>query len=235
MSVHLTEEEQLAVLKRWWKDNGKVVVIAILVAVAGYFAWTGWQDKQRAKAEDASERYESLLKLISVEPGKTLSEADRVTAEHIAGELKEKNSKTMYATSAAFFLAKLAVTAGDLDKAVKELQWVLSASSDVAITQLAHVRLARVYVAKESYADALAQLTEEPSKAFASEYAEVHGDILKAQGNNAAALTAYEKALADTDQQQQERVMILRMKADNLKLPGSPVMENAPPVEGSVQ
>lgn len=227
MSVHLTEEEQIEVFKRWWKENGKFILIAIIAGVVGYFAWTGWQDKQRAAAEDVSARYDSLLKLVKVEPGKTLSDADRATAEHIAGELKEKNSKTIYASSAAFFLAKLAVDSGDLDKAVKELQWVLDKKPDVATTQLAHVRLARVLIAKEAYSDALAQISDEPSKAFVAEYSEVRGDILKAQGNKAAALTAYEKAIAETDPQQQERIMVLQMKADDLKLPAAPATENA--------
>lgn len=227
MSVHLTEEEQIEVFKRWWKENGKFILIAIIAGVVGYFAWTGWQDKQRVAAEDVSARYDSLLKLVKVEPGKTLSDADRATAEHIAGELKEKNSKTIYASSAAFFLAKLAVDAGDLDKAVKELQWVLDKKPDVATTQLAHVRLARVLIAKEAYSDALAQISDEPSKAFVAEYSEVRGDILKAQGNKEAALTAYEKAIAETDPQQQERVMVLQMKADDLKLPAAPATENA--------
>ena len=236
MSIHLTEEEQVAVLQRWWKENGKIIAIAILVAIAGYFAWTGWQDKQRAKAEDASLRHDSLLKLVNAEPGKTLADADRVSAERIANELKEKNAGTMYATSAAFFMAKLAVGSGDLDKAIKELQWILSTKPDTAITQLAHVRLARVFIAKGSYDDALAQLKEEPSKAFTSEYLEVRGDILKAQGNKAAALTSYEKAIAGTDPQEQQRLMILQMKADDLKLPVATVEGSAQPiVEEKVQ
>lgn len=224
MSLHLTEEEQVEVLKRWWKDNGKIVVIAIVAAIGGYFAWTAWQDKQREKAEDASVRYESLVKVVTVEPGKTLTAENRATAEHLATELKDKNAKTMYAYSAAFFLAKLAVDGGDLDKAVKELQWIIAAKPDAATTQLAHVRLARVFVAKAAYDEASAQLAEEPSKAFAAEYAEVRGDILHAQNNKAAALTAYEKAIAETDPQQQERLMILKMKADNLK-PAAPSEE----------
>ncbi len=235
MSVHLTEEEQIAALKSWWRDNGKVIVGAILLSVAGYFAWTGWLDKQRVNAEDASLQYESLLTLVKVEQGQTLSDADRATAEHIAGQLKEKNSKSMYATSAAFFLAKAAVEAGDLDKAIKELRWILAAKPDVAITQVAKVRLARVLVAKGAFDEASAQLAEEPSKAFASEYAEVRGDILNAQGNKAAALTAYEKALADTDPQQQERLMILKMKADDLKLPVSAVESSSLPIEEKAQ
>jgi predicted negative regulator of RcsB-dependent stress response len=219
VSVHLSEEEQLEVLKRWWKEYGMVVVGAVVAAIVIYFAWTAWQDKQRVKSETASAQYESLTKLLNAQPGKALSEADRATAEHIAGELKDKNGSSLYAQSATFFLAKLAVDAGNLDKAVKELQWILAAKPDLATAQLAHVRLARVLVAKESYADALAQLNDVPSKAFASEYSEVRGDILKAQGNRAAALTAYEKAIADADPSQQEHSMVLQMKADELKVP----------------
>lgn len=217
MSVHLTEEEQLEVLKRWWKDYGKLIIGVIAACVVSYFAWTAWQDKQRVKAESASSQYDSLVKLLSVEQGKTLSDADKATAEHMANELKEKNGKTLYAQGAAFYLAKAAVDAGNLDKAVTELQWILSSKPDVATAQLARVRLARVYVAKAAYAEAQAQIAEEPSKAFASEYAEVRGDILKAQGKKDEAAAAYKKALETTDPQNQERSMVLQMKADELK------------------
>ena len=217
MSVHLTEEEQLEVLKRWWKDYGKVVMIAIIAAIAAYFAWTTWQEKTHAKKESASAQYDELVKILNVEQGKTLSDADKATAVHIANELKEKNGSGLYAQGAAFYLAQAAVDANDLDKAVKELQWILASKPDIATAQVAHVRLARVYVSKAAYTEAQAQLAEEPSKAFASEYAEVRGDILKAQGNKEAAATAYKKAIETTDPQQQERAMVLQMKADELK------------------
>jgi len=217
VSTHLTEEEQLEVLKRWWKDYGKTVIAAVVAAVVIYFGWTAWQDKQRVKAESASSQYDTLVKLLSVEQGKTLSDTDKATADHIANELKDKNGKGLYAQGAAFYLAKSAVDAGNLDKAVTELQWILSSKPAVATEQLARVRLARLYVAKAAYAEAQAQIAEEPSKAFASEYAEVRGDILKAQGNKEAAATAYKKALETTDPQNQERSMVLQMKADELK------------------
>lgn len=228
MSVHLTEEEQLEVMKRWWKDYGKIVITAIVVAIAAYFAWTTWQDKQRNKAESASAHYEELIKILNVEQGKSLSEADKANAEHIANELKEKNAKSMYAQSAAFYLAKAAVDAGNLDKAVTELQWILASKPEAAIAQLAHARLARVYVSKGAYTEALAQLAEEPSKAFASEYSEIRGDILKAQGDKAAAATAYKSALDTTDQQHQERAMVLQMKIDELKVADSAAAAAAP-------
>jgi predicted negative regulator of RcsB-dependent stress response len=232
VSVHLSEEEQLEVLKRWWKDYGRTVIIAVLVAVVGYFGYTTWQDQKRQKAEKASEVYEQLLKLANVEPGKTLTDSDKATIAHLAGELKDGNSKSMYAHSAAFFLAKLAVEDNKLDVAVNELKWVLSAKPEAATEQLARLRLARVLTAQKVYADALAQLSPEPAAAFTSEYAEARGDILKLQGDLDAARTAYEKALAATDPQQQERYMLLQMKVDDLKVDG-PV--SAAPAEEKAQ
>ena len=119
-----------------------------------------------------------------------------------------------------------------LDVAVNELKWVLSAKPEAATEQLARLRLARVLTAQKVYADALAQLSPEPAAAFTSEYAEARGDILKLQGDLDAARTAFEKALAATDPQQQERYMLLQMKVDDLKVDG-PV--SAAPAEEKAQ
>lgn len=229
MSVHLSEEEQLEVLKRWWKDYGRTIIIAVLVVVVGYFGFTTWQDQKRQAAEKASVMYEELLKLVNVEPGKTISDADKATVTHLAGQLKEANSKSMYAHSAAFFLAKLAVEDNKLDAAVSELKWVLSAKPDAATEQLARLRLARVLTAQKAYDEALAQLTPEPAAAFVADYAEARGDIFKLQGDLNAARTSFEKALTSIDPQQQERYMLLQMKVDDLKtndsVPAAPVAE----------
>jgi predicted negative regulator of RcsB-dependent stress response len=227
VSVHLSEEEQLEYLKRWWKENGKTIVIAVLIAVAGYFGVTGWKDHQQQKKEKASAAYEQLLKLVNVEAGKSLSEGDRVTIAHLAGELKSSATNSMYAHTASFFLAKLAVEANKLDEAASELKWVLSAKPDAATAQLARLRLARVLTAQKAYDEALSQLSPEPAAAFVPEYDEARGDILKLQGNLDAARTAYEKALSATEPQQQERYMLLQMKVNDLKTPPVP----APAIE----
>lgn len=219
MSVHLTEEEQIEALKRWWKDYGKFVVAAVVLGVVAYLGWGSWKDQQRAKAEKASATYEQLVKLINQEPGKTMSETDRAMAAQYANELKSGNSKSLYAQTAAFFLAKVAVEENKLDQAALELQWVLSAKPDVTTEQIARLRLAKVLTAKQSYDDALAQLAQEPAAALASEYSEARGDVYKLQGNLDKARSAYEAALTATNaQQQQERYMLLQMKVDDLKL-----------------
>jgi predicted negative regulator of RcsB-dependent stress response len=238
VSVHLTEEEQLEQLKRWWKENGKIIAIAVVVAVAGYFGVTGWQDHKREQAEKASAVYEQLIKMVNVEPGKTLTESDHATIAHLAAQLKTSSTNSMYAHTAAFFLAKLAVEANKLDEAATELKWVLSAKPDAATAQIARLRLARVLTAQKAYDEALSQLSLEPAAAFVPEYDEARGDILKLQGNLDAARTAYEKALSATEPQQQERYMLLQMKVNDLKAPATapvaaPVEATAPAAEAA--
>jgi predicted negative regulator of RcsB-dependent stress response len=218
VSVHLTEEEQLEVLKRWWKAYGKILITAVVIAVAAYLGWGSWKEQQRIKAEKASATYEQLVKLISQEAGKTMSETDRKMATQFANELKNGDKESLYAQTAAFFLAKVAVEENKLDQAVAELQWVLSAKPDVTTEQIARLRLAKVLTAKQSYDDALAQLAQEPAAALAGEYSEARGDIYKLQGNLDKARSAYEAALTATNAQQQERYMLLQMKVDDLKL-----------------
>lgn len=218
MSVHLTEEEQIESLKRWWNEYGKSVVVAVVIGVAAYLGWGSWKDQQRAKAEKASATYEQLVKLINQEPGKVLSETDRAMATQYANELKSGNSESFYSQTAAFFLAKVAVEDNKLDQAVTELQWILSAKPDATTEQIARLRLAKVLTAKQSLDDALAQLAQEPAAALASDYAEARGDIYKLQGNLEKARSSYEAALTASNAQQQERYMLLQMKVDDLKL-----------------
>lgn len=218
MSVHLTEEEQLEVLKRWWKEYGKTIIVAVLVAVAGYFAVTSWQHQQQQQKEAASSIYESLLRVSNVQPGQELVESEQVIAADLANQLKAKSSSSLYAHNAAFYLAQVAVNAGNLDQAAVELNWVLANKPAVATEQLARLRLARVLIAQASYVEA-EKLLSNPTDAFKSDYAEVRGDSLKAQGKLAEARAAYEQALADADTTQQERSMLLQLKLDDLKSP----------------
>ena len=39
-----SEEEQLDAIKRWWKSNGTSLIIGVVVAAAGVFAWKAWQN-----------------------------------------------------------------------------------------------------------------------------------------------------------------------------------------------
>lgn len=230
MSVHLSEEEQLENLKRWWKDYGKSIVIAVIVAVAGYFAFTAWQNQQREQREAASQLYQDLVEVVTKQSGQGLSDEDKATANHLAQQLKDRDEASLYAHNAAFFLAKLAVMEGNLDTAAAELRWILANKPEVATEQLARLRLARVLTAQEAY-DEAEKLLATPADAFKSEYAEANADIQKARGNVDAARAGYEQALADADPQLQERIMLLQLKRDDLKVPEDPNLAQQAPTE----
>ncbi len=216
MSVHLTEEEQLEMLKRWWRDYGKIVLAVIVLAVGGYFGFTNWQANKKAQAEAASVLYTNLIQVASPASGQALTDESRTTAKTLAQQLKDGRRTSLYAHNAALLLARLAVEEGNLDQAVAELRWVLANKPDLATEQITRLRLARVLISQANYTDAETLLTN-PVDAFKAEYAEARGDLARARGDLDAARTAYQQALADTDAQQQERSMLLQLKLDDLK------------------
>ncbi|MGN0921399.1 MAG: YfgM family protein [Cellvibrio sp.] len=221
MSVHLSEEEQLENMKRWWKDNGKSVVTAVVVFFALWLGYEYYKDYTRKTAEAASATYSQLDTLLQSNLDKPFSDADKATAAHLITTLKNDYSSTQYAKSAALVAAKLAVDSGDLSAAESELSWILSAKPDAAFEQVVRLRLARVLLAKNDLDKALAQLGDKPSAAFESEYQELRGDIFKRQGKLQDAHEAYELALASVAPQEQARTMVLRMKSDDVKTPAS--------------
>lgn len=218
MSDHLTEEEQLEALKRWWKENGKWIVTAVVIAVGGYFGWNTYQDQQQAKAEAGSALYSELLDTLAVEEGSTGSDDDRARAAELVAQLKAEHANSAYGANAALIRAKWAVDENDLETAESELRWVLEQETAEATQQLARLRLARVLSARGQLDDALATLEAgTPADSIAAEYAEARGDILSEQGDNDGAAQAYQSALDSLDAQQQNRVLLLQMKLDNVQ------------------
>ena len=206
MSTHLTEEEQLEALKRWWSENGKWVVTAIVLAVGGYFGWNAWQDQRTGQALAASAQYEALL---SSADGGDLNPG-------LVEDIKETSRSSQYAYNAAFLRAQNAVQNDELATAVNELQWILDQTSRGAAAELARVRLARVLIAQADYEQALELLDQSPSDSFESKYAEARGDALLGQGDHARARAAYRSALSGLGPESQSRAVLLEMKLDDL-------------------
>lgn len=217
MAEHLTEEEQLAALKRWWADNGRSVIIGVVLAIGGYFAWQAWQATQREARESASILYEELVRTLSSDTGYGLSEDERLRVESVVEELKAEHRKLLYASDAALLAARIAVEAGDLDAAARHLRWVVETSPYGEIALLARYRLAQVLLAQEDYAGALAVLSDTDAGAYAAAYSELRGDVLVAQGQLSEAGAAYEAALNQLLPTQQSRRSIIQMKLDDAR------------------
>ena len=196
MADHITEEEQIEALKRWWEENGKQTMLAIALIVGGYFGWQAWTDQNVEQASAASLTYQEMIdSLAGLNPGETLSEDKQLEVNSLADKLKTEYSDTQYAVYAALTKAKLAVEGNDLDAAVNELQWAMDNADEVS-EFIARLRLARVEAARGDLDKALQLVQGVDAGEMRSAFEEAKGDFYLEQGNSAAAYTAYQSAMA---------------------------------------
>lgn len=240
MAEHLTEEEQIESMKRWWDDNGKSTLVGIALAVTGYFGWGAYQDSQQSAAEAAASSYEALMQSINSAPqGQSPSAEQQATAQHLAKGLKAEHGGSLYAAQAALFMAQQAVNANDLERAVTELQWVLNSDVEQSLALLTRARLARVQLALQAFDEALATVSDVDSGVFKSSFAEIRGDALLAKAGTqseasagavdiVAARAAYQVALDNLQPEEASRGELLQMKIDNLQ--PAPVSVGSEPV-----
>ncbi|WGL17910.1 tetratricopeptide repeat protein [Microbulbifer bruguierae] len=215
MADHLTEEEQIESLKRWWKENGTGIVTGVVLALAAYFGWQWWQGKERTEAEAASNVYQSFVEAVSANQGNP-DNKQLTTAQSLARELKDSYAARIYSAQASLQLAGLAAQKNDLEAAARELQWVLDNSGEEALKLVAKRRLAAVKAARGETSEALALLEGNVPASFAALYAETRGDILMQKGDKEAARSAYLEARAQLLPEQAANGRLLELKIESL-------------------
>jgi len=188
-----TEEEQVEAMKKWWNENGKSLIITVVVVLAGYFGWNSYQENQRVQGEAAASIYQQLMSK-ATKPLNEQTEADKTELETVAAQLKAEYPDSLYAQFASLYLAKFAIEANNFDGAATELAALVETNNASPVTYLAQVRLARVWIQQNKLDDALALVATTPEESFTVQYEETKGDILFAKGELAAARDAYQTA-----------------------------------------
>jgi predicted negative regulator of RcsB-dependent stress response len=187
-----TEEEQVEALRRWWDENGKSTIAAIVIALSLGFGWQTWKSNDQREQESASDLYQAMLQAVGTGD---MTSAQQETGVELAEQLKNDYSGSTYAQFAAMHLARLAVEENDLTEAEAQLRWVLGKAdkgSDAA--RVAQMRLARVVAASGDTDQALAILEQGDEGPYQASYAVARGDILLALGRNDEAREAYSNA-----------------------------------------
>lgn len=187
MSTYQTEEEQVEALKKWWKDNGKAIILGAVVGLGAVFGWQGWERYQRGQDALAAAYYNEFT--ATVRTGKD----DQATEQ--GQRLIDQFGGTAYADFAALELARVAYQAGHPDQAKQRLQWVMEHGADPALTELARLRLGMLLLDQGDLDGARAAVDAATPGDYKSRFAELRGDIAKASGDAAAAATAYQDAL----------------------------------------
>lgn len=187
MADYATEEEQLEALKRWWRENGRAVVLGAALGVLALAGWRGWEMYVEQRALGASAIYDELLEAVSARDYPAVS-------EH-AETLRADYARTSYATLAALAAAGLAADRERLEAAEEWLRWVLDNAGDPHLSALARARLARVLAERDAADEALDLIAAEVPPAYTALYAEIRGDVLRASGDHEGAASAYRRAL----------------------------------------
>ncbi|WP_063652223.1 YfgM family protein [Aliivibrio fischeri] len=186
MEAYETEEQQVEAIKSWWKENGKAVVIGGVVGIGAILGWKYYQSSQITAKETASAAYERAL---------TALQASGADAVESTQAFIDANKSSEYASLAALQLAKVQVEAGQLEKALEQLNWVASNSKDESLTAMAQVRSARIQAEQGNFDAALATLANVKPASWAARVAELKGDIALRQGDIATARSFYTEAL----------------------------------------
>ena len=205
MAYDLEEQEQIAVMKDWWRRYGNIVttvVLAVLVGIAGMQAWNYYRVQQSTAAATLYSQLDTADQ--SNEPKKVQDIAAAIAAGH---------ASTAYASMAQLRAAKTLATGNDLAGVRLRLQWVIDNTKEDEMRDVARVRLAGVLLDEKKPDEALKLLEAKHLAAFDGVYADMKGDILAVQGKRAEARAAYQAALEKLDSRSSYR-QLLQVKLD---------------------
>jgi predicted negative regulator of RcsB-dependent stress response len=207
MEIYETEEQQVEALKKWWKENATSAMVGFGIAIAAILGWNQWQDYKKVEMGKASAVYDQLLK--------DVNENKVAEIDTVANKLRAEFGSTEYANYSVLMQAKTKVESNDLAGAKELLQGLANQSND--LSQLAKLRLVRLYLATGEFEKGLqliAQVDQKSSASFEGNYDELVGDLYVALDRIDEARTSYEKAIREGYQSP-----LLQFKLDDLTAP----------------
>lgn len=210
MEVLDNEKEQLAEIKAWIRENGPSLVLGAVLGLGGVYGWRWWQGYKVSQSEQYSAQLAEAVDQIR----RQQYEAGSKIIEKMIAE----NPGALYKDMARLVIAGARVKQGLLDEAVKPLKALLSDSKTSELTDIARIRLARIYLAKSEYDQARQLVKGQSSKAYAKDYEELRGDIAFFSDDLAAAKQAYQNAVALASKT--DDIQFLQMKLDDLPSAG---------------
>ncbi len=220
MDPYQSEQEQLEQLKKWWKENGKILLLGLALGISAVLVWHLWVQSSEQKKMQAAQHLDYLrgdMRKISLKDlsdtestgtkiplavkDKDKDKAPQPLAEYkrVAESLHQfivNNGSSVYALDATLLLAKLNVQKGDFKTAQTGLEWVVQQTDARSYKhQLAKLRLARVLRDQKLYDQAHHLLRAPDHAALKTHFAFVQGTVYEAQLKCSDARNSYQLAL----------------------------------------
>jgi predicted negative regulator of RcsB-dependent stress response len=185
-NLDLEEQEQLAQLRHFWSTYGNWITTILLVVLASYAGWNGYQYWQGSQAAKAAALYDE------VERALTSGDASRI--ERSLADMQEKYASTTYAHQATLLVAKSHYEQDRSEAARTALQWVVDKASDPVYKDVARLRLAAVLLDEKAHDKAMAILQAPFAPSMNALASDLKGDVHMAQGQQEQAIAAYRQA-----------------------------------------
>lgn len=204
MEVYENENDQMEAVKRFFAENGKALVVGVVLGIGALVGWRYWNNHQADSAMASSLAYQQVTSAVNANQPATLSAAEKFAAE----------TKNTYGALASLELAQKYVDNNDLAKAAAQLQQGLSNTSDANLQALINVRLARIQIQQKQADTALKTLDGIKGEGWVAIVADLRGEALLSKGDKQGARDAWSKG-AQTDASPALREM-MQMKINNL-------------------
>lgn len=202
MSELRTDEETVEQIQNWWRENGTMLLVTVVLVFGGVFGWNWWQDQRQAEIGEASALY------LQWTQGREEGEA----VDDLAARLRDEHPGSPYVALLRFAGAADAVEAQDPQTARAELEAVLEMGLTAPLEDLARLRLARLDLDAGEPEAALARLDPITGADRIAVAQELRGDALRALDRPDEARAAYERAMAGSSADRP----LLEMKRDDL-------------------
>jgi len=208
-----TEEEQIEAIKRWWKENGKSIILGFVLGIGGIGGYRYWQNTVDTQATIASMQFEEVVALSATNKQGFADKVEAIQTEH---------SGASYADLAAFVAAKKFVSDKDYKAAKTQLEWVIANSKYDSFIHIARIRLVKVMLQLNEAEAALALIKDVKSSGFESIYAELRGDSYAALKLFVKSKAEYQVALNKINPGDRRSTSI-EMKSNNLPATDAPI------------
>lgn len=187
MSVYMTEEEQVELIKSWWKKYSGIIIVSLSILLLVLSAVRYWHWHQENKIKQASNTYERMML--------AFSNSDYKSVKSYSRQLIDDYNKTVYADSARLILAKIAINHEKYGYAKNLLAIVAKNSKSNLMMDIARIRLSRILIEEKAYDEALLQLNGISNSPYFPMVDELKGDIYTAMGKNFDAAKHYQEAI----------------------------------------
>ena len=184
--LDLQEQEQLDALKAFWNKQGNLITWVLVLVLAAFAGWNGWQWYQRDQAQKAAAMFDEL--------DRAAAAGDAERAGRVFADLRERYPRTAFAQQGGLLAARVQFEKGQGDAARATLNWVADNAIEDEMRTVARLRLAALQAEAKQHDDALKTLAAAPAPGFEALVDDRRGDILLAQGKTAEARAAYQAA-----------------------------------------